>query len=198
MFTGTTVFLSLVYPSTQICNVGVVVENFSYVFQASGSGTRSISREQMRSFKKVWAQCSNPKTKYLERSRFAEFFSVSLHELFFKNVGNRLRPKKLSGVFEVRIHRAEFKISDIVEICKQPPSEGDWTPRVVDGLDLNKLEHILNGIDYAEVRKRKAVYIRLYHEASSISHVPGLGISFTDMLTLLAHHKLIVDADALV
>ena len=83
MFTGTTVFLSLVYPSTQICNVGVVVENFSYVFQASGSGTRSISREQMRSFKKVWAQCSNPKTKYLERSRFAEFFSVSLHELFF-------------------------------------------------------------------------------------------------------------------
>ena len=101
-------------------------------------------------------------------------------------------------MFEVRIHRAEFKISDIVEICKQPPSEGDWTPRVVDGLDLNKLEHILNGIDYAEVRKRKAVYIRLYHEASSISHVPGLGISFTDMLTLLAHHKLIVDADALV
>ena len=67
----------------------------------------------------------------------------------------------------------------------------------MDGLDLNKLKRILDGIDYAAVRKRKAVYIRLYHEAS-ISHEQGLGISFTDMLTLLAHHKLIVDADALV
>ena len=108
--------------------------------------------------------------------------------------------QKLSGVFEVRIHPEEYKISNIVEICKQPPGEDDWTPRVVDGLDLNKLERILNGIDYAEVRRRKAVYNRLYHEAyyMHISHEHGLGISFTDMLTLLAHHKLIVDAEALV
>ena len=105
--------------------------------------------------------------------------------------------QKLSGVFEVRIHPVEYKISNIVEICKQPPGEEDWAPRVVDGVDLNKLERILDGIDYAEVRRRKAVYIRLYHEAS-ISHEHGLGISFTDMLTLLAHHKLIVDAEALV
>ena len=75
-------------------HVGVVVENFSYVFQASGSGTRSISREQMRSFKKVWAQFSNPKTRYLERSQFAAFFSVSLHNFKKKNiVGNRLFPE---------------------------------------------------------------------------------------------------------
>ena len=59
------------------------------------------------------------------------------------------------------------------------------------------MERILDGIDYAEVRKRKAVYIRLYHEAS-ISHEKGLGLSFTKMLTLLAHHKLIVDTEALV
>ena len=106
-------------------------------------------------------------------------------------------PQKLSGVFEVRIHPIEYKISNIVGICKQPPSEEDLAPRVVDGLDLNKLKLILDGIDYAEVRKRKAVYIRLYHEAS-ILHEQGLGISFTDMLTLLAHHKLIVDTEALV
>jgi hypothetical protein len=53
------------------------VENFSYVFQTSGSDSKSISREQMRSFKKVWAEYSNPKTGYLERPRFAAFFSVS-------------------------------------------------------------------------------------------------------------------------
>jgi hypothetical protein len=53
-----------------------VVENFSYVFQASGSGSKSITREQMRAFKKVWAEFSNQKTGYLERHRFAAFFSV--------------------------------------------------------------------------------------------------------------------------
>jgi voltage-dependent calcium channel len=61
-------------------HVGVVVENFSFVFQASGSGTSSISREQMRSFKKVWTEFANQKTGYLERARFAAFFSVSLQQ----------------------------------------------------------------------------------------------------------------------
>jgi len=100
-------------------------------------------------------------------------------------------------VFEVRIYPAEYRISNIVEICKDPLTEQAWSPRVVDGLDLSKLERILDDIDYAEVRKRKAIYSRLYHEAS-ISHEKGLGISFIDMLTLLAHHKLIVDAESLV
>lgn len=91
----------------------------------------------------------------------------------------------------------EYRISNIVEICKDPLGEEAWSPRVAHGLDLSKLERILDGINYAEVRRRKAIYIRLYHEAS-ISHEQGLGISFTNMLTLLAHHKLIVDSEALV
>ena len=63
----------------------------------------------------------------------------------------------------------------------------------MDGqLDLNGLKQILDGIDYAEVRKCKAVYIRPYHEA----YEQGLGISFTHMLTLLAHHKLTVQVGA--
>ena len=59
------------------------------------------------------------------------------------------------------------------------------------------MERILNDIDYAEIRKRRTLYCRLFHEAC-ISHEPGKGISFTDMLLLLAHHKLIVDGEALV
>ncbi|KAF8962909.1 high-affinity cell membrane calcium channel [Flammula alnicola] len=158
---------------------GVVVENFSYVFQASGSGSKSISREQMRAFKKVWAEFSNQKTGYLERHRFAAFFS------------------KLSGVFEVRIYPVEYSVNNILSVCRDPLDKQAWQSRVVDGVDLSKLERIVDQIDFAEVRKRKTIYNRLYHEAS-ISHEHGLGISFTDMLTLLAHHKLIVDAEALV
>jgi len=158
---------------------GVVVENFSYVFQTSGS-SKSITRAQMRSFKKVWAEFANPKTGYLERSRFVPFFG------------------KLSGVFEARIYPAEFSIPNIQAMCKPSnDSQYSWPGRVVDGVDLNKLEKVLKDIDYTAIRKRRAVYARIYHEAS-ISHQQGRGMTFTDMLFLLAHHKLIVDRDALV
>ena len=59
------------------------------------------------------------------------------------------------------------------------------------------MERALNGIDQASIRKRRNLYIRLYHEAV-ISCPPGRGLSFTEMLTLLAHYKLIVDREALV
>ncbi|KAJ6629913.1 Ion transport protein-domain-containing protein [Mycena sp. CBHHK59/15] len=158
---------------------GVVVENFSYVFQTSSS-SKSITRAEIRSFKKVWAEFANPKTGYLERSRFVPFFA------------------KLSGVFEARIYPAEYSIPNIQAQCK-PSTESEYARpgRIVDGVDLNKLEKILKGIDYTSIRKRRAVYSRLYHEAS-ISHQHGRGISFMDMLLLLAHHKLIVDRDALI
>ena len=54
---------------------GVVVESFYYVFQMSG-GAKSITREEMRAFKKVWAEFANPKTGYLERQNFVRFFGV--------------------------------------------------------------------------------------------------------------------------
>ena len=94
----------------------------------------------------------------------------------------------------MKIYPTEYSIPNIKIACEQlSHSDTAW---VVDGLDLGKLESILNGIDYLEIRKRRAVYSRLYHEAI-ISHQPGRGLSFNDMLVLLAHHKLIVDGEAL-
>nr|GAT59750.1 predicted protein [Mycena chlorophos] len=158
---------------------GVVVENFSYVFQASDA-SKSITRLQIRAFKQVWAEFANPRTGYLERSRFVPFFA------------------KLSGVFESRIYPVEYSIPNIQARCK-PSSESAYSApsRIVDGVDLNKLDGVLREIDFNAIRKRRAVYCRLYHEAS-ITHQQGRGISFTDMLFLLAHHKLIVDHEALV
>ncbi|KAH9931746.1 Ion transport protein-domain-containing protein [Amylocystis lapponica] len=158
---------------------GVVVESFYYVFQISG-GSKSIAREEMRAFKKVWAEFANPKTGYLERTHFVPFFS------------------KLSGVFEVKIYPTEYSIPNIVNRVKEAPDAAQlWSPRVVEGVDLDKLSVVLGGIDRISIKKRKNLYNRLYHEAR-ISHEPGRGISFTNMLLLLAHHKLIVDRDALV
>ncbi|KAH9916480.1 Ion transport protein-domain-containing protein [Fomitopsis serialis] len=159
--------------------VGVVVESFYYVFQMSG-GSKSITREEMRNFKKVWAAFANPKTGYLERDRFVPFFG------------------KLSGIFEVRIYPAEFNIRRIMaQSLADPTSNSAWPAAIVEGMDLGKLSATLGGIDRATIKRRKNLYNRLYHEAR-ISHEPGKGISFTNMLLLLTHHRLIVDRDALV
>ena len=59
------------------CNLfaGVVVESFSYVFQLVG-GAKSITREEMRSFKKIWAEFANPRTGFLEKQQLVPFLGV--------------------------------------------------------------------------------------------------------------------------
>jgi hypothetical protein len=103
--------------------------------------------------------------------------------------------QKLSGIFEARIYPVEYSTPNIMAASKDT-RDSAWSAKVVDGIDLNKLQKVLDGVDYAAIRRRRNLYSRLYHEAS-ISHQQGRGISFTDMLLLLAHHKLIVDRDAL-
>ena len=53
-----------------------MVESFYYVFQMTG-GAKEITREEMRSFKKIWARYANPKTGYLERDKFVKLLGVS-------------------------------------------------------------------------------------------------------------------------
>ncbi|KIJ67326.1 hypothetical protein HYDPIDRAFT_127226 [Hydnomerulius pinastri MD-312] len=153
---------------------GVVVENFSYVFQSTG-GAKSISRGEMRSFKKVWAEFSNAKTGHLERQYLVPFLA------------------KLSGVFEARIYPQDYSTRAILGACQ------DNSKRTVTtgGVNMRKLNKMLNKIDYTTIRKRRMIYTRIYHEASIMYH-QSKGISFTDMLLLLAHHQLIVDREALV
>ena len=107
------------------------------------------------------------------------------------------RLQKLSGIFEARIYPVEYTIPKIMAACTNSQSlDYAWASKSGDGLDLHKLRQMLNHIDYAAIRRRRNVYSRLYHEAS-ISHRRGRGISFTDMLLMLAHHKLIDDRVAL-
>ncbi|KAG1824615.1 Ion transport protein-domain-containing protein [Suillus subaureus] len=156
---------------------GVMVQSFSYVFQSTG-GAKAITREEIRSFKKTWAEYSNPKTGLLERSQLVPFLG------------------KLNGIFEVRIYPTEYSVSSIVSTCKD--IQKIVTKKGTEETTLNprKVNKVLRKIDFDVIRQRRAVYCRLFHEASVIeSH--GEGISFTDMLFLLAHHKLIVDRDAL-
>lgn len=103
----------------------------------------------------------------------------------------------MSGIFEVRIYPAEYSIRRIMAYSKDSQGVDSWHEKIVGGYDFNKVDGILSGVDRAAIKRRKNLYNRLYHEAR-ISHEPGKGISFTNMLLLLAHHKLIVDREALV
>ncbi|KAG2356552.1 Ion transport protein-domain-containing protein, partial [Suillus spraguei] len=151
---------------------GVMVQNFSYVFQSTG-GAKAINREEIRSFKKTWAEYSNPKTGLLEQSQLVPFLG------------------KLSGIFEVRIYPTEYSVPSIVSMCKDiqkiVTKEGTKEETILNPRKVNK---VLRKIDFDVIRQRRAVYCRLFHEASIIVN-HRKGISFTDMLFLLAHHKLI-------
>ena len=41
-------------------------------------GAKDVTREEMRAFKKVWAEFANQKTGLLERAQLGPFFYVSL------------------------------------------------------------------------------------------------------------------------
>ena len=71
----------------------------------------------------------------------------------------------------------------------------DISPHV-PGVDLSKLQTALSTLDVESTRQRRLLYNRLYHEAR-LSFERGKGISFTNMLLMLAHNKLITDKEAL-
>ncbi|KAG8215839.1 Ion transport protein-domain-containing protein [Butyriboletus roseoflavus] len=153
---------------------GVIVESFSYVFQSSGGILRSITRREIRAFKKAWAEFSDPSSGLLERPNLVPFLA------------------KLSGVFEVRIYPPQYSTTSILAACQDKSKKDDKT----GGIHVRKLNRLLNKIDFKEIRKRRGVYNRIYHEANVMFYRRG-GISFTDMLVLLAHHKLIDNREAL-
>jgi len=155
---------------------GVVVENFSFVFQSAG--TVSLSREEMRSFKKVWTEFDPSRKGYLPRSKFVAFFS------------------RLSGIFEVRIHAPEANVRKILEKCQGLDADLTQPASRVDGVDISRLQRVLGSLDFSRTRQRRDIYNRLFQEALFVQE-PGKGISFTNMLLLLAHYKLIDDEKAL-
>ncbi|KAK4687032.1 voltage-dependent calcium channel, partial [Tremellales sp. Uapishka_1] len=160
---------------------GVVVESFAYVYQMPG-GT-SLNREEIRAFKKVWAEFDVERTGYIKRKDFVRFFS------------------QLSGVFEVRLYPAEFSVQNLVRSSIPDPVENAsgkllLAAGVKRTVDVRRVEFQIRQIDYKLVRQRRQQFARLYNEAR-ISEEPGKGISFTSMLMMLSHYKLIDDEKAL-
>lgn len=172
---------------------GLVVDNFAYVFQLYGK-VKAIDREEVRRFKKVWADFDLDRTGYIQRRQFIPFFA------------------RLTGAFNVSIYPPELRLHALLEACAQKPNsvnfeDGERThsdphgsgPRFsphAPGLDLRELNARLSFLNPSETKARRNLFNHLYQEAL-ISEKPGRGLSFTGMMLLLAHWKLIEDDQGL-
>ncbi|ORX40063.1 Ion transport protein-domain-containing protein [Kockovaella imperatae] len=160
---------------------GVVVESFRYVYQMPGHA--SLNREEMRSFKKLWAEFDTERTGYIRRKDFVRFFS------------------RLRGIWEVRLYPVEYSIPNLMRgAVPDPVAKAAGRLLVVTGVrqavDMGIVQSKIKQIDYAQVHDRRQTFARLFHEAR-ITEEKGRGISFTNMLMMLAHYRLIDDEKAL-
>ncbi|KAG8926488.1 calcium channel protein, partial [Tulasnella sp. 417] len=164
---------------------GLVVKGLPWIFQPSNSED-PIGRHEIRAFKKAWAEFDRGMTGYLTSSKIIPFLS------------------KLSGGFEVRIYPIEWSVAEIIKWSQANPNEPTavYPAPVIsnrsgtNNIDLRKLGRTISQIDQGEIRRRRATFLRLYYEAM-ITAEPGRGISFTNMILIVARWKMINEDSAL-
>ncbi|KAF2401184.1 calcium channel-like protein subunit Cch1 [Trichodelitschia bisporula] len=156
--------------------VSLIYESFSYVYQRS-SGLSVISREEIRRFKQAWAEFDPHGTGYISKEAFPRLLG------------------ELSGVFEMRIYDGDWSVARLIEDCSRPrresglPVEDGHEPREID---LKKLNRRLAELPVKEIQKRRHRMNKFYEEVL-VSSDPDRGISFTSLLMILAHYKVIND-----
>jgi hypothetical protein len=89
----------------------------------------------------------------------------------------------------MRVYDGDFKISKILEDSR--PDNTSVPARVVDGaLDLDKLANRLAQIPVNEIARRRR-RLNAFYEEAMVSADKIRGVSFTMVLLLLAHYKVI-------
>lgn len=111
--------------------------------------------------------------------------------------------QRLSGVFEVCVYPSEYHVKNLVaaSTIKEGSQQSPLYPldqhgEYLKGFSPKKLDTILSRMDLDLIRDRRQTYDYLYWEAY-VTDDYGKGISFTSMLLLLCHYKLIDDEQAL-
>nr|POF21044.1 calcium-channel protein cch1 [Quercus suber] len=161
--------------------ISLIYESFSYVYQRS-SGLSVISREEIRRFKQAWAEFDPNGIGYITKEQFPKFLG------------------ELSGIFEMRIYDCDFSVQSLIEDCKLAPVRTSALP--VDGatgtreIDLDKLNRRLAELPVEQIRARRARMNTFYEEVLVSSDIDR-GISFTALLMILAHYKVINDNKSL-
>jgi hypothetical protein len=179
--------------------VSLIYESFSYVYQRS-SGLSVISREEIRRFKQAWAEFDPNGTGYISRDVFPRLLGVSSLNNPSHASGKLITAQELSGVFEMRIYDGDFTVGRLIEECSVATRRTSELPvqrnEATAEIDLEKLNQRLDQLPVAEIRRRRS-RMNTFYEEVLVSSDPDRGISFTSLLLILAHHKVINDNKSL-
>ncbi|POS87603.1 hypothetical protein EPUL_000935 [Erysiphe pulchra] len=158
--------------------VSLIYESFSYVYQHS-SGLNKVSREEIRRFKEAWAILDPNGTGYISKEQFPRLLN------------------KLSGVFAMRIYPPEHSIHRILKDVRQNTArEISTTTGKHSEVNLKELNRRISMID-TEAVKRARNQFSMFFEEIMVSADVDRGISFTTVLMVLAHYKVIRDNKSL-
>ncbi|KAF7724875.1 calcium channel protein [Apophysomyces ossiformis] len=160
--------------------VAVVADNFSYVYQIAANFSL-VNRDEIRKYPficKVWAEYDAERTGYIGSKNYVSFW------------------RRLDGMFNVRIYDRDFSYKSLASQCGLEVQIGDASddPYRIR-IDMAALNDKLNMLDKVSVHKRKRDLNMLYWEAA-MTETPK-GVSFNQMLLMLARQKLIVPENAL-
>ncbi|SOV09675.1 related to CCH1 - Calcium channel (alpha subunit) [Ustilago sp. UG-2017a] len=198
---------------------GTVVENFSYIFDLGSKAM--LSSTDIRHFKSSWAKFDRNRKGYIQKDQIVPFLGslkgaleVSLYPpecslqalkaSFSSSQGVPSSPTtegRTKGAFDffkgaspLRSPLREGKGDDGKGLFAWPASSSE--PVRTPQTDAERLALALSAVDSKELRMRRDRFNRVYHEAIMLMH-PRKGISFTDMLLLLARTKLVDETEAL-
>ena len=97
----------------------------------------------------------------------------------------------------MRVYDGDFTVRAIKEDCSVRPGEPGKNPgRIVDGIDLDKLNQRLDQIPVREIQQRRA-RINVFYQEVMLTVDPDRGIPFTAVLFLLTHYNVITDSRSL-
>nr|CAG8520308.1 3794_t:CDS:10 [Entrophospora candida] len=149
----------------------VVTNNFSYCYQIAAEFSL-VNRDEIRKFKKVWGEIDINRTGYIKSEDFGKFFSI--HKQF-----------DLSNLSNVSHNTQElFRQNAMWGSSKQKENN----TLQVDDIDVRKLEHNL-----LQINQQKEALISVERDGFGSEK----GVSFTNMLLMLSHYKLIDDEKSL-
>ncbi|KAI0829966.1 Ion transport protein-domain-containing protein [Hypoxylon sp. FL0890] len=161
--------------------ISLIYESFSYVYQRS-SGMAHIDRDEIRRFKEAWRSVDPAGTGFISKEAFPRLLG------------------ELSGIFEMRIYDAEDSVHQILEDIRDDETSmrhsSIATTSNLGGVNIQRLNQRLNEIDVQKVRERRRRF-NIFYEEVMVSADPIQGISFTTVLMIMAHYKIISDSKSL-
>lgn len=161
--------------------ISLIYESFSYVYQRS-SGMAHIDRDEIRRFKEAWRSVDPNGSGFISKEAFPRLLG------------------ELSGIFEMRIYDSEDSVHHILEDIRSDDSpmrhSSMATGSNLGGVDIRRLNQRLAQIDVRKVQEQRRRF-NIFYEEVMVSADPIQGISFTTVLMIMAHYKIISDNKSL-